>query len=328
MGTQESKAQRAANTIFDEYELPEQRRNDFKLETKSRGDGCLFFLCTQGGKIRDGNHITTHSGGADHWHHGTDLSLTLGKDPNFCVNVRGGTTQLKDYDYAVLGNRHHGHDEWLFDDVVGGFHLKDKPDFYLSVWNGRPCNDAWVVVRNKRLQAPTVWTRKMLSIRETTRKVKRIFLSHTAAMTATALLIKESIQSQLPENSECVVEFWSMEDIPFGAGSKDDPTFNEIITSKMEWCSTVLGIADESCEHSHPKWGSPAEWKMGMDRNKKVLVCYPIGKFEVVKKNPTVKEVADKCQFHAIPAIPDINDSESIKIIRALVKGLIIPSLR
>merc|ERR1712008_84708 len=141
----------------------------------------------------------------------------------------------------------------------------------------------------------------------------RIFLSHTGDKAALAMAIKGQILHEIPS-----ARFWSMEDIPVGAGSRGDPKFNEIIETKMTWCSVVLGIADKSCEHSHKVWGSPAEWKMGLEQNKKVLILGCQGELDDALKNATCKEVARSVQFFPIPKD---TSAESIKMIGAILKS-------
>lgn len=148
----------------------------------------------------------------------------------------------------------------------------------------------------------------------------RIFLSHTGQTTSRALAIKGMVLHHIPH-----ARIWSMEDIPAGSGSAGDPKFSVIIHEKMNWCSTVLGICDRTCETSHKKWGSPAEWKMGLDMGKKVIVLYLDGHMDAAKKNPVVEDVAKQVQFFPIPAGEDAN---SMKIMRAALSSEIIPNVR
>ncbi|CAK0809746.1 unnamed protein product [Prorocentrum cordatum] len=118
---------------------------------------------------------------------------------------------------------------------------------------------------------------------------------------------------------------WSMEDIPAGSGSAGDPMFSDIIKEKMDWCSTVLGVCDCTCETSHKKWGSPVEWKMGLDMGKKVLVLFLDGHMDAAKRNPVVEDVAKQVQFFPIPAC---EDASNMKIMQGVISSAIIPNVR
>lgn len=149
----------------------------------------------------------------------------------------------------------------------------------------------------------------------------RVFLSHTASTTALALSVKSVIQSVFPE-----AQIWSMEDIPVGAGAGGVPAFNEMILERIEWCTSVVGIADKSCEHSHAKWGSPAEWQMGYEAGKKVLVMYIDGEREAACRNPTLKELVKTLQLFPLPSNP--TSAANLKIVTAVLKAEIIPKIR
>merc|ERR1711865_715008 len=108
------------------------------------------------------------------------------------------------------------------------------------------------------------------------------------------------ISEELPS-----AQFWKMEDIPVGSGSAGTPQFNMQIEDNMNWCTTVLGICDEKCASSHKEWGSPAEWRMGLNKQKTVVVLYLDGELEKAMENETVEALSKCLQFAPIP--PDLN---------------------
>lgn len=143
-----------------------------------------------------------------------------------------------------------------------------------------------------------------------------IFLSHTSATSQLSLAIKAIVQSSLPDAA-----FWMMEDIPAGSGSAGAPAFNKQIQEKIRWSTTVLGICDDTCASSHPEWGSPAEWKMGLKSNKKVLVVVFEDAFDqVVQASTTVAEVAKKVQFQPIPR-------DNTKMLKSVLEADVIPHI-
>merc|ERR1712217_145065 len=146
-----------------------------------------------------------------------------------------------------------------------------------------------------------------------------IFLSHTGETAMLSFALKGLILSKIPNAT-----IWMMEDIPVGAGSHGSQKFNQIIQEQMAAATTVVGVCDKSVARSHPEWGSPAEWRMGLKGGKTVLVLCIDGHMDEALQNPTCLEVAKHLQFFPIP---DGMNAMVTKMIKTLVEHEIVPRI-
>jgi len=151
----------------------------------------------------------------------------------------------------------------------------------------------------------------------------RVFLSHTGRTSTLAAAIKGFILAKVANS-----KVWSMEDIPTGAGSGAEARFNEHILSELHRCDVVVGICDQSCRNSHPKWGCPAEWEIGRQLGKAVLILY-LGQDELTaaKECPAVTNLVKLVQFFPLPGGP-APDADALKMVKAIVENQIVPRIK